>query len=128
MRYLELAKKVVKETLKAHGNQDLGKAKDVTIQATLQPISQETLHGIFEEALQDLGRREDAGILYFGEKDPMLQGEERKSLSRVDDIWKGCLEAKATLEAFKDTVRDWQDAILKLYSPPSERINTDKKK
>lgn len=107
MGYLELVKEVVTK-------------KDVT--TTTKPIRFETLHGVFEEALKDLGCREDAGILYFGEKDPNLLHKERKALSRVDEIWKACIEGRASLETFKDAVNAWHDAIIKLYTLQDQNV------
>lgn len=100
------------EYLKTHKRETIACLSQAT-----SPIPFETLHGIFEDALQDLGKHGDRGLFYFGEKDPELIKKERETLAHVDSLWKECQEGKATLFTFKGTVRNWYDVMVKLYSP-----------
>ncbi|MGR3309758.1 MAG: hypothetical protein ACUZ77_03190 [Candidatus Brocadiales bacterium] len=75
-----------------------------------------------DEALKELGRREDKGQLYFGEKDPNLLAEERKALAHVDSVWDACLDGKSTLEAFRVAAKDWHAVIVSLYSLQDQKV------
>lgn len=104
MGYLDLAKRVVKDKF---GIQ----VKNVVPQATLQPISQETLHGIFEDACNKLEQLYRGGEYeYCRINHTEFYRAERDALNRVDALWFEALAGKVGLEVFKQAVTDGMKA------------------
>ena len=87
-----------------------------------KPVPFLVLHEIFDRVLEDLGKREDEGLLCFGPKDPTLLAEERKALAHVDSVWEACLDGKTTQEAFKAAVNAWHGVIIKLYTLQDQNV------
>ena len=82
MSYLELAKKVVTER---------------RIATSTQPVPFETLEAVFQEALDRVNARcvEDPSLLDRYD----AEGDARAS-NNLNQVWKVCLEGKATLNLF----------------------------
>ena len=94
MSYLELAKKVVTER---------------RIATSTQPVSFETLEAVFQETLDRANTRcvEDPSLLDRYD----AEGDTRAS-NHLNQVWKACLEGKATLRDFREAVAAWERAVL----------------
>lgn len=104
MSYLELAKKVLEK--KGQGVEPIPG----------QPIPPETLEAIFQEVLEDLNRRTLEGLL--GEANPAMLAQVNGAQARVDKFWQACLQGKASLENFREAVRQWHEAVVSLFTSP----------
>lgn len=91
---------------------EVGKAEP----QTALPVQPEVLQKIFAECLDDLNRRCVQGLL--GEANPNMLTPVQEAQTRVDTTWKDTLAGKATLETFREVVKDWHRAVIALFASP----------
>lgn len=108
MSYLELAKKVVTERC---------------IATSTQPVSFETLEGLFREVLDALNREYLDGCLdYVARVRPGLLHEAHEAERRLDQVWEDTTAGKATLEEFGTALETWHGAYLACFEVYNKRL------
>ncbi len=103
----------------------LSRVKPEGIEKEFKPISDETLLGIYEKAMDKINVGYIAGTTpYIQEYNKQLDTEINKADDKVNEVWKGCNKGKASIEDFKSALYSYEKLYLNgIESFKSKSIN-----